>query len=177
MAHYQEIADPILDARTRERYSKEMASLEKLGFRYLAGCLESQGPFSAIWQLPVLLLTLPKKEILVFPRPLRLAIANALLCRSDPPTIALCMGMGVKLYASFGDGTLLISSAFRSYAVPRPGSTIIKPAPSLTIEDAWRNHVATVKSLESARGAVRDVRTFAGYVVLSRQEEDRSQYQ
>ena len=177
MAHYQEISNPALDARARERYSKEIVSLEKLGFRYLASCLESHGPFSAIWQLPVLLLTLPKKEILVFPRPLRLAIANTLLCRSDPPTIALCMGMGVKLYTSFSDGTILISSTFQSYAVLLPGSTIIKPVPSLTIDEAWTNHTATVKRLESARGAVRDVRNFGGYVMLSRQEEDRSQYQ
>ena len=177
MAHYQEISDPALDARARDRYSKEIVSLEKLGFRYLASCLESQGPFSAIWQFPVLLLTLPKKEILVFPWPLRLATANALLCRSAHPTIALCMGMGVKLYSSFSDGVLLISSTFQSYAVPLPGSTIIKPAPSLTIDEAWTKHIETVKGLESAKGGVRDISTFGDYVMLSRREEDRSQYQ
>ena len=177
MANYQEISDPKLDARVRARYSADIASLEELGFQFLGSCLESQGRFSAIWQFPVLLLTLPKKEILVFPRPLRLAVANALLWRKDPPTIALCMGMGVKLYSSFRDGTLLITSTFLSYAVPVPGSSIIKPAASPTINEAWATHRETVKSLEGSKGAVRDISTFGDYVTLSHQEEDRSQYE
>jgi len=177
MANYEEISDPVLDAKVRDRYSKEIASLENLAFRYLASCLESQGRFSAIWQFPVLLLTLPKKEILVFPPPLRLAIANALMCRQDPPTIALCMGMGVKLYTPFEDSTILISSTFQSFAVPHPGSSIIKPPPSLTIGEAWTSHIESVRSLGSVRGGQRDVGTFQDYVMLSHQEEDRSQYQ
>jgi hypothetical protein len=177
VAHYREISDPALDSRTRARYSHEIAELEAAGFRYLASCLESQGPFSAIWQFPVLLLTLPKREILVFPWPLRLAVANALLSREDPPTIALCMGMGVKMYSSFTDGALLITSTFQSYAVPRPGSTIIKPAPSTSIDEAWTAHCEVLKSLDSARGGVHRISTFEDYATLSRKEEDRSQYQ
>jgi len=176
MADYQEISDPKLEARVRTRYSREIASLEGLGFQVLPSCLESQGRFSAIWQFPVLLLTLPKKEILVFPRPLRLAVANALLWRKDPPTIALCMGMGVKLYSSFRDGTLLITPTFQSYAVPVPGSSIIKPAASSTINEAWAAHRETVKNLEASKGGVREISTFGDYVALSHQEEDRSLY-
>jgi hypothetical protein len=177
MADYQAIADHRLEAKVRERYSREVASLEAQGFRYLASCLESQGRFSALWQFPVLLLTLPKKEILVFPPPLRLAVANALLWRNDPPAIALCMGMGVKLYSSFGDGTLLITSTFQSRAVPIPGSSIIKPPGSANIDEAWAAHVASVKNLEESKGAARNLSSFEDYVRLSHQEEDRSQYQ
>ena len=177
MAHYAQISDPALDAKVRARYAQEIASLQKLGFHYLASCLESQGPLSAIWQLPVLLLTLSKKELLVFPPPIRLGVANALLSHTDPPTIALCMGMGVKLYAYFGDGTLLVSSTFRSYAVPHPRSTIIKPAPSATIAEAWVNHSAAVRNMAHSRGTVTRLSTFDDYIKLSLQEEDRSQYQ
>lgn len=176
MTEYEEIADPVLAARTRARYAGEIKALEGLGFEYLAGCLESQGPFSALLQLPVLLLMLPRKELLVFPPPLRLAIANPVLRHKSPPTLALCMGMGVKFYSAFEDAGLLISSTFRSYAVPGPGSTILKPEPAVTIEAAWGNHRAAVAGLQPARGGVRDVCTFGGYVQLSRQEEDRSQY-
>jgi hypothetical protein len=177
MTDYQQITDSSLDARTRTRYQSETASLEALGFRYLASCLEIQGPFSAIWQLPVLLLTLPKREILVFPWPLRLAIANALLRHDDPPTVVLCMGRGVKFYSRLSGGTLLITSTFQSYAVPRAGSTILKLNPSSDIAQAWAAHGEAVRNLEHGKGPARNIISFEDYVTFSRQEEDTSQYE
>jgi hypothetical protein len=177
MTEYQPITDPALDARIRTRYQSDIAALEALGFRYLAGCLEIQGSYSAILQLPVLLLTLPKKEILVFRWPLRMGIANALLWHHDPPAIALCMGMGVKLYSRFVGGTLLITSTFQSYAVPRAGSSILKLNPSADIAQAWTAHKEAVRNLEHGKGPVRNLARFEDYVALSRQEEDLSQYE
>jgi hypothetical protein len=177
MTEYQPITDPALDARTRARYQSDIATLEALGFRYLAGCLEMQGPYSAILQLPVLLLTLPKKEILVFRSPLRMGIANALLWHHDPPAIVLCMGMGIKFYSRFSGETLLITSTFQSYAVPRAGSSILKLNPSADIAQAWTAHGEAVRNLEHGKGPVRDLARFEDYVALSRQEEDLSQYE
>jgi hypothetical protein len=177
MTEYQQITDLALDARIRARYQGDIAALEALGFRYLAGCLEIQGPFSAILQLPVLLLTLPKREILVFRSPLRMGIANALLYHHDPPAIVLCMGMGIKFYSRFSSGVLLITSTFQSYAVPRAGSNILKLNPSADIAQAWTAHGEAVRNLEHGKGPARNLARFEDYVELSRQEEDLSQYE
>lgn len=176
VAEYTQITDPDLQMRARARYEGEIASLRGLEFRHLAYCLEVLGPFSAILQLPVLLLTLSKKEVLVFPRPLRLAVACVLLDHPEPPTIALCMGMGVKLYTAFTDGTLLISSTFRSQAVPGPISQIIKSAPSATVKDAWAVHQGHVSGLEGQGRVIEQSTTFDQYVAMSRREEHGSQY-
>jgi hypothetical protein len=176
MADYAKINDPVLQARVRSRYDQALGALLRLGFRRLEECLESLGPFSAVLQLPVLLLTLPKREVLVIRRPLRLGVANALLSHDDPAAIGLCMGMGVKLYSSFADGTLLITSTFQSHAVPVPTSSIVKPPPSPSIEGAWSSHQEAIRSLE-AEGKSPNLRpSFESYVALSHLEEDLNQY-
>jgi hypothetical protein len=176
MAEYSRITDPSLQARAAARYVAEIASLERIGFRHLAYSLEALGPFSALFQLPVLLLTLPKREILAFPPPLRLAVANVLLASLVPSTIALCMGMGVKLYTGFLDDTILISSTFQSHAVPAPTSAITKSQPFPTVELAWSGHKDRLRELERQGRVVRPNLSFEHYVAMSHREEDLSQY-
>jgi hypothetical protein len=176
MAEYSQITDPDLQMRVRARYERETASLRGLEFHHLAYCLETLGPFSAVYQLPTLLLTLPKKEVLAFPPPLRLAVACALLAHVEPPTIALCMGMGVKLYSSFTDGTILISSTFRSQAIPGPISPIIKSPPSGNVGDAWAVHQGHVSALEGQGRAISRGISFNDYAAISHLEEHGSQY-
>ena len=176
MAEYTQITDPDLQVRVRTRYEREIASLRGLEFRHLAYCLETLGPFSAVYQLPVLLLTLPKKEVLAFPPPLRLAVACALLAHTEPPTIALCMGMGVKLYSSYMDGTILISSTFRSHAEPGPISPIVKSPAARNVQDAWAVHQGHVSALEGQGRAISRGISFNDYVAISHLEENGSQY-
>jgi hypothetical protein len=177
MIEYALINDPDLQSRVRSRYEAEIASLQRLGFRMLGCSLETQGPFSAIWQLPVLLWILPYREFITFPRPLRLAVATALLRHSDPSTIALCMGKGVKLYTGFTDKTILISSTFRSYAVPRPTSKIIRPLPSPSIETVWPAHSEYVGQLEAQARHVLPTITYDDFLELAHREDDLSQYE
>jgi len=176
MAEYAQITDSTLQTRVGARYSTEIDSFRRVGFRRLAYCLELLGPFSAILQLPVLLLTLPKREVLVFRWPLRLAVANVLLAHAEPPSIALCMGMGVKLYTAFSNNTLLISSTFQSHAVPGPRSSITKSPPFPTVELAWSGHATRVRQMEHEGRVVRPSLAFEDYVAMSLREEDRSQY-
>jgi hypothetical protein len=87
------------------------------------------------------------------------------------------MGMGIKFYSRFSGGTLLITSTFQSYAVPRAGSSILKLNPSADIAQAWTAHEEAVRNLEHGKGPVRNLIRFEDYVALSRQEEDLSQYE
>jgi len=91
MTKYTEITDSGLQSRVRSRYRAEIAALEVLGFRHLAFRLEALGPFSALLRLPLLPLMRRAGEVLVFPFPFRLALANVLFVHSEPPSIASCM--------------------------------------------------------------------------------------
>ena len=177
MTEHALIEDSELQERVRRRYARETAALQRLGFQLLGFLLETEGAYSAIWQLPTLLFMLAGREVLSFSRPLRLGVATALLRRSDPSTVALCMGKGVKLYTGFSDQTMVISSTFRSYAVPRPTSKIIKPSPSASIEAVWPAHSEYVARLEAEGRSIQPTGTFDEFVQLTKREEDLSQYQ
>jgi hypothetical protein len=177
MVDHALINDPDLQLRVRNRYAGEIASLQRLGFQILGYSLETEGPFSAILQLPALLLMLSSREVLTFPRSLRLAVATVLLRHSAPSTIALCMGKGVKLYTGFADKTILISCTFRSYAVPRSTSQIIKPPPSPSVETVWLAHGEHVGRLEDQARPVHPTTSFDEFLELARCEEDLSQYE
>lgn len=174
---YTPIYDASLQQRVRSRYQLEIAELETRGFRRWDYCLESLGPYSAIYKVAVLALAYVNKEVLVFPPPLQLAVATPILAHEDdPPTMAMCMGLGIKFYSLFADGTLLISPTFQSHAVPREGSRIIKPIPFSTIEGTWRSHRAQAAKIESHGVIARAIHSFSDYVEMSRIEEDSSQY-
>lgn len=177
MAEYSEIIDPGLQERVRKRYQVEIAALRALGFRHLAYSLETLGAYSAILSLPVVLLAFVKREVIVFPRPLRVAVANAILFQPDPPTIALCMGMGVKLYTGFGDKTLLISSDFKTYATPRLTSYITRLSHFSSIDATWRAHSEYALARPSQGTPISRNLSFGDYVEMSHREEDFSQYQ
>jgi hypothetical protein len=143
MTEYTEFRDPRLQSRVRTRYSGEMAALQALGFRQLACKLEARGPFSAVLYLPILPLMRRAEEVLVFPFPLRLAAAKVLFVHSGPPSIASCMGMGVKFYTNFSDQSLLISSTLQSHVALQDLDVqdcklqIVWTPPCRTPEEAW----------------------------------------
>jgi len=177
MAQYTEITDAKLQQRVRERYCKEITSLQALGFRELAFRLEARGPFSALMYLPVLPLMRRAKEVLVFPFPLKLALANVLFVRSEPPAIADCMGMGVKFYTRFSDQSLLISSTLRSHTtfreldIQHASFRVLRNPPCSTMEEAWSAHRRRVSEIEVDGKRVESTSSFSDYVELSNREE------
>ena len=177
MTKYSQITDTRLQTRVRTRYTAEIAALQEVGFRCLTFKQEARGPFSALLYLPLLPLMIRAKEVLVFPFPLRLAVANVLFVHSDPPAIACCMGLGVKIYTNFSDGCLLISStvahhvALQDPAVQNPVSKIIRTLPVGTVNQAWLSHRNRVAELEGIGKKVGSTMSFTDYVDISDREE------
>lgn len=178
MTKYTEITDAKLKSRVCARYSGEITVLKALGFHDLAFKLEARGPFSAVSRLPILPLMRRAKEVLVFPFPLRLALANVLLVHSWPPAIAGCMGLGVKIFTNFSDHSLLISSTLRSHLalqnvdVPEPNLQIIRLPPRLTPQEAWLSHKQRVEEMQARGKTIERTSSFADYVEISRREEE-----
>jgi len=168
--------DPRLQARVRARFAREIEALRGFGFRPLCTYLEQLEAFSALLRLPMLALILSHREVVVFPTPLRIAAAFALMHQPEPPTLATPMGMGVKLYTGFTDETLLISSSFQSYAVPRSGGRIEKLSSPGDLSETWRRHAYRVREIVANGKVPLAHASFDAYVEISRREEDPSQY-
>ena len=177
MTKYTEIKDERLQLRVRARYAKDMATLERLGFRQLAFKQETRAPFSALAYLPLLPLMRRAKEVLVFPFPLRLAVANILLFHERPSAIATCMGLGVKFYTTFSDESLLISSTLLHHAalqapgIQKPGSQIVRTPPGRTLEDAWSLHIGQITQMEVSGRTNSTTNSFPNYIEISEREE------
>lgn len=171
-----EITDPKLQERVRTRYQQEIEALQAIGFLTLTYCHEALGRYSAISQFPLVFFMWPKKEIITVSRSLRLGVANVLLVHSHPPSIAECMGMGVKFYSAFSDGCILVSPSFQSQAIPRLDSPILKNPPGPTLEESWSAHVQRAKELQNLGKNLLNTKSFADYLKISKLENDDSQY-
>jgi Zn-dependent protease len=164
---YMEITDPSIQSRVRARHNLKVAPLQALGFQHFAYRLEALPPYSAITKFPIVLMMF-SKEVLVFPKPARLGVANILLTHSTPSTIAECLGLGVKFYSVFSDGTLLISSNYRSPLVPPSNSRIIKNPHCQNADEAWIAHGQKAAELGAQGLTVRNLSSFADYVEIER---------
>jgi Zn-dependent protease len=164
---YTEITDPNIQSRVRARHSSKIASLQGLGFQHFAFRLEALPPYSAISKLPIVLMML-SKEVLVFPKPARLGVANILLTHSSPSSIAEITGLGIKFYSVFMDGTLMISSTYRSPLAPGSNCRIIKNPHCQTAEEAWLTHKQKAAELGTQALTLRNLSSFADYVEIEK---------
>ena len=167
--------DPDIHVRIRARYARDLESLTKLGFRHLCYYMEQLGPLSAVFQFPMALLMLLHREVLTIQSPLRISPGYSLLYHTDPPTIALPMGMGIKLYTDFTDRSILISCTFSNTAVPNPSPHIRRIATTKGIDEAWRLHQSNVRDIESGGRVVVPQISFNSYVDMSHREEYTAQ--
>src|SRR3989441_3294144 len=164
---YTEITDPSIQSRVRARHNLKIAPLQALGFQHFAYRLEALPPYSAISNFPIVLMMF-SKEVLVFPKPARLGVANILLTHSTPSTIAECVGLGIKFYSVFSDGTLLISSSYRSPLVPTSNSQIIQNPHCQNADEAWSAHRQKAAELGVQGLTARNLSSFADYVEIER---------
>jgi hypothetical protein len=172
MVNYSQITGNRIQSRLNKRYGAEISALKNLGFHHLAYCLEDHGAFSALTQFRIIPLALSHGEILTIKWPFRLASANILMAFENPPSIALCMGMGIKFYSAFYEGTVVISSTFMSAMVPRDGSKVIRLPPKRSLQETWSAHKAEVMKQSHQAEFLTDVMTFGDYVLMSGFEVD-----
>jgi hypothetical protein len=108
------------------------------------------------------------KEVVLFPRPARIGVAYPLLSNSNPSSIAEVLGLGVKFYSVFSDGTLLISSSYSSQLAPGSNSRIIKNLDCQTVEEAWQAHQQKAAELQVQGLTPRRLTAFADYVEIEK---------
>jgi hypothetical protein len=153
----------------RVRYGDDLRRLSVLGsseFIFYSEVLKARASHFAMLALMLL-----RREVVFRHEGLRMG-ASYLLMRHDAPfTVALPMGMGVKLYTPYTDGSLLIATTFPSEALPLTGGNVEKHADNTSIETAWRDHRGRVESALTEGKTTRRVSSFDEFVELSLQEE------
>jgi Zn-dependent protease len=164
---YSEITDPKIQSRVDARHAAKIGRLKALGFLPFAYRMEALAPYSAISKLPLVVL-ISTKEVLVFPKPARLGLVGPLLSHSNPSSIAEVLGIGVRFYSVFVDGTLLISTDFRSVFSPGPNSRIVLNPQSPSTEEAWLAHHCKVAELVANGMTVRNLCCFTDYVEIEK---------
>lgn len=175
MASYTKVLDREFQSRLEQRYRAEIAALKLLGFSHLAYCEEDHGAFSAIRHSMAALLALSRNEVLKVRWPFRLTLANVLMEAENPPSIALCMGMGVKIYTPLHDGTIIISSNFISGYTPRPGSKVIRIHHQASLAETWQIHQKKALAHSGQSAFLEKKMTFNDYVMISTLEEQATQ--
>lgn len=155
--------------RVRARYADDLRRLSALGFEesiFYSEVLKAK-PF----HFAMLALMLLRREVLFRHEGLRMGASYLLMQHHSPFTVALPMGMGVKLYTPFTDGSLLIATTFPSEAIPADGRGVEKHVGDIPLETAWNDHRTRVTEAIERGRTTRSVTIFDEFVALSEQEE------
>jgi hypothetical protein len=155
--------------RVRARYADDLKRLSSLGFSefiFYAEVLKTRPSHFAILAFMLL-----RREVLFRHEGLRMGASYLLMKHDAPDTVALPMGMGVKFYTPFTDGSLLIATTFPSEAIPRAGRSVEKHVDNASIEQVWRDHQARVNRAIASGRATRPTSRFEEFKAMSLQEE------
>ncbi len=158
--------------KVRARYSSDLDQLKDLGFEELCFYTERLFPFSFLVLFPIFLLMRSKREVIHIQNPLRITASYPLLVASTDATCALVMGLGIKFYTPFSDGTGLISANFPTDEIQDRREKLYKYAIPQPLAAAWQFHRDRLQMFRAQGRAVREWVGFEGYVELSRREED-----
>lgn len=127
---------PAIERRVRVRYADQVHALTELGFEELCCYSELLGNYSLLHSLPTVILMLSRREVLSWRPRLQAAVSFLLLRHRHPETIALPLGLGVKFYTGFADGTLVLTASFVSIAVPRANTGVRKQSEEMSLPTA-----------------------------------------
>jgi hypothetical protein len=161
---------PDIQDRVRSRFAREAEALRALGFRDLGYYGELLGNYSLFTRLPTLFFMRLKHEVIWRHPRLQAGASFLLLHHSQPDTIALPMGLGVKFYTGFADDTLVVTTSFPGVPTRGPNRPVLKESANGSIEEAWHAHCRRVEGRSTNR-AIRPNNSFGAFVVMARQEE------
>jgi hypothetical protein len=164
----EQTTDIELITRVRARYASDMKELYSLNFREVCFLSESLGPFSLLLLFPIAILMRASGEVMVSRRPLRIAAAYSLFGYQEFGTYAQPMGLGVKFYTGFTDGTALVTSNFESQDMTT--ERLLKIGRPQPLPWAWVFHQKQIEELRSRKHELQTRLTFYDYDVISQLE-------
>lgn len=106
---YNQSHDRSISEALKQRFRRDVVTLEDSGFRFFSMHQEVIWPFSVILFFPVYVMMAANEEVRV-ESPLRITSYHLLYVSKDEATFAYVYGLGCKFYTKFTDGTWLVSN-------------------------------------------------------------------
>ena len=132
----------------RKRFTSEIVTIEKEGFKFSSVHQEITYPFSVLISFPVYIAMLMGGEIIQIQSPLRIASFHIMFASQTHATYTYIYGLGCKFYTNFTDGTWLVSN---THLKIKDKTVIIleSDAGVSSTDKIWERHQEKISELEA----------------------------
>jgi hypothetical protein len=160
MITYGRVEDNATKQRVGARFAKEVDFLESIGFHKLCIAIEMFPPYSLIMWFPIYLVMAAYRHPSFITSPLRFGAYTPIMVCYETGCFAAVLPNGIKYYARFTDGTILISANFPVQKVNDTRRKFFKYSDQyLTMERVHQLHQARIKDyLKQDKVLDRDLR-------------------
>jgi hypothetical protein len=168
---YEEIADPRIEQRVRERYASEVDQLTSLGFNYAfsSGEAMSLSRILLIYPAIVLLQARANGAVLALGRGGKILLAAPVLSSADGRAFGHPQSRGVTFYTAFRNGPLLVTKNYKSVCCETP--ECVMQASDGTVAEAWQTHKEWVSRLDTDANPANRDRSYQAFADIARRED------
>ncbi len=168
---YQEIADPRIEQRVRERYASEVDQLTSLGFNYTftSGEAMSLSRMLLIYPAIVLLQARAHGAVLTLGRGGKILLAAPVLSSADGRAFGHPQSRGVTFYTAFRNGPLLVTKNYK-IACCETAECVMQTSDG-TIAEAWQTHKQWLSKLETEANPANRDRDYQAYADMAHRED------
>jgi hypothetical protein len=168
---YEEISDPRIEQRVRERYASEVNQLTSLGFNYAFTSGESMSLSRILLIYPAIILVRMRAngEVMALGHGGRILLATPVLSSTDGRAFGHPGTLGVTFDTAFRNGPLLVTKNYKLVCCET--SECVMQTSEGTIAEAWQTHKEWVSKLDTeAHPANRD-RGYQAYADIARRSD------
>jgi hypothetical protein len=169
---YQEIADPRVEQRVRDRYASDLDQLTSLGFSYAYTSGESMSIFRILLIYPALILLQIRAHggILTLGRGARILLAAPVLTSADGRVFANPQTLGVSFYTAFRNGPLLVTKNYKSTCCIATPQWVMQ-AEVGTVAEAWQTHKQWLTKLDTEANPANRDRSYQAYADIAHRQD------
>ena len=168
---YEEIADPRIEQRVRERYASEVDQLTSLGFNYAFTSGESMSLSRILLIYPAIILLQARANgaVLALGRGGKILLAAPVLSSADGRAFGHPQSRGVTFYTAFRNGPLLVTKNYKSVCCETP--ECVMQASDGTVAEASQTHKEWVNKLDTDANPANRDRSYQAFADIARRED------
>jgi hypothetical protein len=168
---HDEISDPRVEQRVRERYSSDIDELTSLGFSYAYTSGEGMGLPHVLLIYPAIILLRARANgaVLTLGRGGKVLLAAPVLTSADRRTFAHPESLGVSFYTAFRNGLLLVT---KNFDFPFFGAAeYMLLASDATDTEAWQTHKGRLNKLDTEANPANTDQSYHAFADIALRED------